>query len=170
MTQAFSDSYGPLVGSLVNGPLPDLGPGVPNEAVREQLRHLSVETLFAGNPVRDADMARCCIAALWLHNNFLDESHTISQEIETTAGSYWHGIMHRREPDAGNAKYWFRRVGPHPVIDELKKTPHYVSPIDFIDFCERVRGSGSNDESVARHVQFLEWMLLFEHCWEHATI
>ena len=63
--------------------------------------------------------ARCCISALYLRHNFLDESHEISQEIDTIDGSYWHGIMHRREPDYDNAKYWFRRVPSHPVFGPL---------------------------------------------------
>lgn len=50
-------------------------------------------------------------AGLLLWNGDLDASHTISQHIEDITGSYWHGIMHRMEPDYSNAKYWFRKVG-----------------------------------------------------------
>ena len=64
-------------------------------------------------------MAACCIAGVWLLHDFLDESHTISQGIDTPSGSFWHAIMHRREGDFSNAKYWFRRVGQHPVFDAL---------------------------------------------------
>lgn len=52
-----------------------------------------------------------------------DESHEAAQDAEdrgeTFVSAYWHGIAHRREPDAGNATYWFRRVGPHPVFKPL---------------------------------------------------
>src|SRR5688500_18443569 len=57
-------------------------------------------------------------AALLWHDH-LDASHTVSQNIETPDGSWLHGIMHRREPDYGNAKYWFRRVGQHEAYPKL---------------------------------------------------
>ena len=53
---------------------------------------------------------------------FLEPSHTISQGISSPSGSYWHGIMHRREPDYANAKYWFRRVGPAPDLSAMWET------------------------------------------------
>lgn len=50
----------------------------------------------------------------------LDGSHRCSQSIEGEGehrtGDYWHAIMHRREPDYGNSRYWFRRVGLHPAF------------------------------------------------------
>jgi hypothetical protein len=45
-----------------------------------------------------------CRAALWLAFDFLDESHAVSQELDTPEGSYWHGLLHRREPDFANPR------------------------------------------------------------------
>ena len=77
--------------------------------------------------------------------------------------------MHRREPDAFNSKYWWRRVGSHPVLEQLRdRAPEvgyaYSTPEAFVDFCERARGSGSAEEEIAKRVQQLEWQLLFDHC------
>src|SRR5438874_1903751 len=97
--------------------LPELGPGTPNQAIRDLFQALSVDRLFP--QCRDRDAALGCLSGLWLVHDFLDESHTISQDLGGWIGSYWHGIMHRREPDAGNAKYWFRRVEVNPVYAAL---------------------------------------------------
>src|SRR5262249_22336190 len=96
---------------LTEDRLPPLGPGTPNERVREQLASLQLDAAFAPHTVRDRDMASACLAGLWLYHDLIDQAHTIAQDIDTPEGSYWHGLVHRREPDFGNAKYWFRRVG-----------------------------------------------------------
>jgi len=97
--------YGPTVAELLRGArLAPLGPGTPDQAVRPQLAALTPERVFAPHPVHDRKMAEACLAGLWLLHDFLDEAHTISQDIDTPTGSYWHGVMHRREPDAANAK------------------------------------------------------------------
>lgn len=182
-----------MLDKLTLGILNPLGPGSSNESLRPKLTALKPESLFGVQKVVDEVAARCCLSGLWLLHDFLEESHAISQEIETADGSYWHGIMHRREPDYGNAKYWFRRVGNHPVFaplavkarellfagqEKLPPAAQYLigqtswDPYRFIDWCEALaRGSSpsSEEELLARRVARAEWDLLFEHCFRRAT-
>jgi len=161
--------YGPVVSALLaEERLADLGPGTPEPEVHVELRRFDPRTDL-GQDATDPDAARACHAGLWLYFDYLDESHTISQDLNTPDGSFWHAVMHRREPDAGNSKYWWRHVGPHPVLDRLVvQCPalgyDYTNPFDFVDFCERVRGTLTADEELARRVQLVEWQLLFNHC------
>jgi hypothetical protein len=101
-------------------------------------------------------------AAIWLVAGDLDASHTISQSIDDADGSFWHGIMHRREGDYGNAKYWFRRVGKHPVLDQLAQGA-YGDPYAFVDAVQR---SVNRKEAVGElaALQWDEWQSLFLHC------
>jgi hypothetical protein len=113
------------------------------------------------------------MAGLYLYFSCLDEAHTIAQSIETRDGSFWHGIMHRQEPDAGNAGYWFRRVGEHPIFPKLRNAAQVLGyptgsawdPIEFIGACEEARRlPGSERELLMQRVQLAEWQLLFAHC------
>ena len=150
----------------------ELGPGTPNLAARPALLALTPEIVCPGH--RDRDMAMACLSGLWLLHDFLDESHAISQDLATAEGSYWHAIMHRREPDAWNSKYWWRRVGKHPVLSRLvAEAPalgyDYRNPEDFVDFCERVRGIETAEEDILKQVQYIEWALLFDKCYLEAN-
>lgn len=166
---------------------PVLGPGTPNRAARPQLAVLTLERLFAGQRLADEDAARCCLAGLWLAHDFLDESHAISQEIGSVEGSYWHAIMHRREPDYWNSKYWFRRVPQHAIFGPLAAAARELAakhPPDaaaeflgqqaswdsfqFVDLCEAIARGKSRCEQLAREVAQAEWRLLFEHCYRAA--
>lgn len=119
-------------------------------------------------------------AGLLLYLGCWDEAHRISQDLATAEGNFWHGIVHRQEPDAWNSQYWFRRVGKHPVFgsiqaDSLDILERYESkdiqlpaawdPITFVDFCEAARQNpGSPVAKAAVELQHREWLRLFEWC------
>lgn len=153
--------------------IPVLGPGVPDRNREAELYRFNPLTDL-GAPVTNPVMAQCCYSGLWILHSFWEQSHAICQEIPTPEGSFWHAILHRREPDPMNSKYWYRQVGQHLVFDQLVQLASkigyaYITPIRFVDFCERHRGKDDTKEELARWVQLLEWQLLFRHCWEEAT-
>ena len=92
-------------------------------AAKSELDALTPEGLLAPLPVSSPDDAALVKAALYLKHGFLDESHRISQQVATSNGSYWHGIMHRHEGDLGNSRYWYARVGQHPVLEAIGGYP-----------------------------------------------
>jgi hypothetical protein len=181
-------SYGSILDPLLAAaPLNELGPGKPDHAALAKLKRLSIDDASAPRAIVDRDMASACWAGLYLLYDGLDESHTISQEIETPTGSYWHGIMHRREPDYGNSKYWFRRVGNHPVFAPLAAAARELTasaepdrpaeflveqaiwdPFRFVDLCAVVAQGASGSEMLCRRIQRRECELLFDYCYRAA--
>ena len=98
-----------------------------------------------------------------------DESHRVSQADDSSEGSFWHGIAHRREPDYSNAGYWFRRAGTHDVFPEIVKRVGTGlgakwDPLKFVDYCEDAARAGGEREAWAVQVQRAEWEILFDFC------
>ena len=105
---------------LATPELPDLGPG-PRPGVRtepELAAELTMLFKTAGIPAQRQDLIRALVL-LW--HDHLDTAHEIAQAVDNQDGAFLHGIMHRREPDYGNAAYWFRRVGQHPAFPEMAR-------------------------------------------------
>ncbi|QGJ69254.1 Hypothetical protein PBC10988_9240 [Planctomycetales bacterium 10988] len=181
-------NYGSQFAKLFESPrIASLGPGTPNSSKEPLLEELTPSMAFENLSIKHPNMAQCCISGAWLYFDFLDESHTISQDIHNQTGSFWHGIMHRREPDYSNAKYWFRRVGRHPVFGTLCQeyqelyeehpVDHSVAlrlndqndwdPFAFVDLVQDAATS-SNQEltDLCLAVQQREWELLFDYCYQ----
>jgi len=136
---------------------------------------------FTQHKVPPATQPALRSAALLWHDH-LYASHTISQGLDNRDGSWLHGIMHRREPDYGNAKYWFRRVGQHDAFATLAErvtafldhdcsglakrlieNGHWM-PYAFIDECERAEAEASNVlDRTLRAIQAIEFNVLASH-------
>ena len=97
------------------------------------------------------------VAGLWLYADNLERSHTVSQSLETKTGSYWHGIMHRREGDFSNSHYWLRRAAGHPVF---AASPYFDSDA-LVDAVARAGGKATPE---LIELQRTEWKRLFEWC------
>ncbi|HYM11210.1 MAG TPA: hypothetical protein VEU62_10775 [Bryobacterales bacterium] len=126
-------------------------------------------------------VVRC---GLFLYLSCLDEAHKIAQEIHSATGSYWHGLMHRQEPDFSNSAYWFRKVGRHEIFPALReaaieiagdrwpevKTSAAWDPFRFLDACEEAhRRPNAQLEQTLREIQRAEWQLLFDYCAREAA-
>lgn len=134
-------------------------------------------------PVKSADDAAAALSGIWLLHDALHESHEISQSLLGSTGSFWHAIMHRREGDFSNAKYWFDRCDGHPVMRQIgagaaqavgnlaseRRVSHVLregwDAHAFVDLVASVHNK-PNDPAYAAAValQRLEWAMLFNHC------
>jgi hypothetical protein len=127
-------------------------------------------------------------SALYIYFDCFEEAHNIAQDREGTAGNWLHAIAHRREPDAGNSKYWYARVkipmkvsqgiaqealkvlGAQPPKDlesfqkKLAKSGEW-EPEAFVSLCDKIRKEDSKSpayQALAR-VQEVEWRGLLEY-------
>lgn len=149
-----------------------------------QISDSSDSELF-GNEAAESlqrEMRLACRAGLLLMNDDLKASHDYSQQIESSTGSFWHAIMHRREGDFSNANYWWRKTGNHPVFpqiyaaatcsmqgDEDENTKKILmvleragtwQPMEFVAACERI----APRDSPLCAVQFAEMCALLNWC------
>ena len=139
-------------------------------------------------PVKSHDAASAMLAGLWLWHDALEESHTISQSLHSPNGSFWHAILHRREGDFWNSKYWYARCRNHPALVDIasRAKPLLATLTDkplaarlarggwdtdaFVNWVEEVSaGPGPSDRELAVKLQQVEWQALFDHCAHEAT-
>ena len=192
-------TYTPAIADVIEkleagNPLPTL---VPQKAwsteLTDALASTSVDELFQGESLKNNTFGDAIKSGLLLWNDALDESHNISQGLENQTGSYWHGIMHRREPDYSNAKYWFGRVGTHPIFPALREqalaileetpdpsdalariaqtieTEEKWDAYQFIDWCQAAEGASDDVTRFLQQVQAEEIKLLLAYSYRNAV-
>ena len=167
---------------ITTNALPALGP-VARKGVKpvSQLRS-ELDAILTQERVSATVFSLLNAAALLWHDH-LDAAHTIVQDAHSAEGAFLHGIMHRREPDYGNAKYWFHRVGRHKTFPtvasrvrelfsarQTRDHSNLVSndewqPMNFIDACQAVadRAPGDAGVSLLQEVQQVEFAVLLTH-------
>ena len=196
MDVTYTSAIAEVIGKLETGnPLPTL---VPQKAwsseLTDTLEAASLDELFDGASLRNTTFGEAIKSGLLLWNDALDESHTISQGLADQTGSYWHGIMHRREPDYPNSKYWFGRVGTHPIFPALRERAlalfkETTNPSDaltaigqaiaaeenwdsyqFVDWCQSAEGDSDSDvPRFLQQVQAEEIKLLLAYSYRNAV-
>lgn len=195
MNVAYTSAIAEIIEKLEAGnPLPPLVPkNAWSNELTDELIALSLEDLFHGQSLKDDLFGGAIKSGLLLWNDALDDSHDVSQELGNNTGSYWHGIMHRREPDYSNAKYWFGRVGTHPIFPELREhaialVNETTNPSDallqigqaleaqenwdvyqFIDWCQAAENDLSSDVTrFLQQVQAAEIKMLLAYSYRNA--
>jgi hypothetical protein len=108
----------------------------------------------------------------------LDGCHRFFQDVHSDLGSYWHGMMHRREADFDNARFWFRRAGALPVFDRLHGEIAAIShdmakqitwdPYLFTGMCEQARHGADDERGELPQLQRAEFEVLFDYSWRQA--
>ena len=144
-----------------------------SEQARQLLKSFTTGRLFPKRKEPEAPMA-----GLYLYFSCFEEAHDLIDDSNSEEGQLWHAILHRQEPDSGNAAYWFRQAGSHPIFPELAQEAAQIlrripeaefrtgswDPYAFIAFCERARSQpGSLQERAAMEIQRAEWQLLFDY-------
>jgi hypothetical protein len=134
---------------------------------------------YCADDLRAARAPEAALAGLWLYFSCMDEAHEVAQAVKSVEGAFWHAILHRQEPDAWNAKYWFRQVGRHPVFAALREAaadvaaraggaiavPNPWDPHWFVDLCDGVRARPDDPlYAIAQEMQTAEWQCLFDYC------
>jgi hypothetical protein len=131
---------------------PELGPAKRAGTFGLAELEAKLKPVMAGNNALPVEAQQCARALVLLWHDHLEVAHGIAQDIPSADGSFVHAIMHRREPDAWNSKYWWRRVGQHPCFAELTRRASGVcasapdvgarllaggcwSPEAFVDLC-----------------------------------
>src|SRR6266446_854682 len=114
------EGQGELEKLLATAEPPELGPVARAGVQAETALQRQFDDILSRSKIPE-ERQQLIRALILLWHDHLEAAHVIAQTIDNADGAFVHGIMHRREPDYANAKYWFRRVRKHPAFSEIAK-------------------------------------------------
>jgi len=157
--------------------IPELGPGPRRSVLPRRELETKIGSFCAENELDPSAALRLRATALLYHDH-QDAAHDIIQDLGDVEAAIIHAMLHRREPDYWNAKYWVRRFDAHPIylslgrrLPSLARTPEQTElvrkltlpgafePLAFIDLCEANERKPALDPTVIwlREVQHAEF-------------
>ncbi len=154
-----------------------------NQEVKDMLMNTPPEKLFHPEKVHDRNFAKAVVSGFLIWNDCEDEAHSLAQNIPIAEGSYFHAIIHRREPDIWNSGYWFKRTGDHPVYsliydyvaeyssDKLKRIlllKNKWDPEVFNKIIEDAQKNGNMNDKELTEIQHAEILFLIAHSYRHS--
>jgi hypothetical protein len=161
--------------------LKKLTPAEPlSTALLLRLRGADDAAVSGGKTIGDARSFALVRGGLYYAIDALDDAHAIFQDAKGDTGSYWHGMMHRREGDFDNARYWFRRAGVLPFFDALHHAASTHSavmarqanwdPYLFTGECEQARFGATDGLDQLAALQRIEFEGVFDYCWRKSAL
>ena len=144
-----------------------------------RLREADDARIFGGLPLRPSAPVALVRAGLFYYHNALEDSHKQAATLDGDIASYWHGMVHRREGDFENARYWMRRAGEQPVFQEMQgrasdASPHMSrqsnwDPFLFIHLCEQYKYGETTYKKEIGHLQRVEFAAMFDYAWRQCV-
>ena len=144
-----------------------------------RIRETDDARIFGALPISPGAPVELVRAALFYYHNALDDSHKQAAKSTGDIAAYWHGMVHRREGDFENARYWMRRAGEQPVFQEMQGrasdgSPHMSrqpswDPFLFIHLCEQYKYGETEYRKELGHLQRVEFAAMFDYIWRRCV-
>lgn len=144
-----------------------------------RLRGTPDDALRSPTPTGDARFVPLVRAGLFYHHNALDDAHRLVQEATGDAAAYWHAMIHRRERDFENARYWLRRAGEQPSFAEMQARASEVSsnmgrqmtwdPFLLVHLAEQLRFGAEDVRAEVVGLGRVEFEVFFDYCYRQAN-
>jgi hypothetical protein len=174
--------YSPFIDRLLRDPelLTKL---IPTEtlhrAERDRVRQSDDQTIAGEQTTVRAPAFALVRGGLLYALDAIHEAHVLFQDAAGDLAAYWHGMMHRREGDFDNARYWFRRAGTQPffAVAHAAAAAHSADmarqmswdPYLFTGQCEQAKFGAENVAELLA-LQRVEFETAFDYTWRQAVV